>query len=320
MAVEKTQASAPPFQPRLQPRPVAVRGFAAALDEHLASAAPPAPGGSGASLPGSLPGNLPGSAPTSCAPPASTASPPSFAAAPALPRRLPGSAPISCAPPASTASGASNVTTRLGAEVVRGVIDRGAAPRQSAETVSPGAVAASDPSQFSPADEAALSAWSAALKPKAAKAPPPPERPLRTGVKEPTLTDAPSQVAQAVSATPESLAGTATAQIGKRYATGGENPKQGFDCSGLTSYVYGKGGVELPRNSREQFRQGVPVKREELRKGDLVFFGKKGVHHVGIYLEDGKFIHSASSGKSVRISSLDEPVWQSQYAGARRVL
>lgn len=119
---------------------------------------------------------------------------------------------------------------------------------------------------------------------------------------------------------PESLIKTASAQLGKRYSFGGESPRQGFDCSGLSSYVYSRNGMDLPRSSREQYSQGAPVERDKLRKGDLVFFGRKGVNHVGIYLDDGKFIHAASSGGTVKVGDLDDPLWNKLYAGARRVL
>jgi cell wall-associated NlpC family hydrolase len=164
--------------------------------------------------------------------------------------------------------------------------------------------------RFSAQDEAALKAWAMAVK-----APPHPALPAKPSPPLP-LNLPPSLAAADVSA----LALTAKAQLGKRYVMGGESPRQGFDCSGLTSYVYARSGVELSRNSREQFRQGQAVKRENLRQGDLVFFGKKGVHHVGIYMGDGKFVHAASSGGAVTTGSLDDPVWSSSYAGARRVL
>jgi len=118
----------------------------------------------------------------------------------------------------------------------------------------------------------------------------------------------------------ESLIKTASAQLGKRYSFGGESPRQGFDCSGLSSYVYSRNGLDLPRSSREQYSQGAPVERDKLRKGDLVFFGRKGVNHVGIYLDDGKFIHAASAGGAVKVGDLDDPLWNKLYAGARRVL
>ena len=77
--------------------------------------------------------------------------------------------------------------------------------------------------------------------------------------------------------------------------------KQGIDCSGLTCIIYlEKFGIILPRTAREQAGEGVQIKRSELASGDLVFFktGKRS-YHVGIYIEDGKFLHvSTSSGRN----------------------
>jgi len=113
---------------------------------------------------------------------------------------------------------------------------------------------------------------------------------------------------------------TASTQIGRPYRSGGCDPSTGFDCSGFTTWVFNKYGIHLPRSSREQFQTGTTVAKNKLRKGDLVFFrSKRGINHVGIYLENGKFIHSASHGKSVTISHLEEDYWRTHYAGGRRV-
>ncbi|GFK95025.1 Murein DD-endopeptidase MepH [Fundidesulfovibrio magnetotacticus] len=118
----------------------------------------------------------------------------------------------------------------------------------------------------------------------------------------------------------QQLVALAFSQIGTLYRPGGVEPGTGFDCSGFTTWVYGKLGVNLPRSSREQFQEGKVIPKSQLKKGDLVFFGnKKRITHVGIYLEDNKFIHSSSSGDTVKISSLDEPTWERKYTGARRV-
>ncbi|MDK2804105.1 MAG: peptidoglycan DL-endopeptidase CwlO [Peptostreptococcaceae bacterium] len=87
--------------------------------------------------------------------------------------------------------------------------------------------------------------------------------------------------------------------IGVPYKWGGTTPK-GFDCSGFTQYVFRKAGVSLPRTSAAQGKVGTKVSRSELRAGDLVMFPG----HVGIYIGSGKFIHSPSPGKSVRIDDL----------------
>lgn len=118
----------------------------------------------------------------------------------------------------------------------------------------------------------------------------------------------------------ERMLRTASAQIGTPYRSGGCNPNTGFDCSGFTTWVFNRYGIHLPRSSREQFRTGTTVAKNNLRKGDLVFFrSKRGISHVGIYLENGKFIHSASHGKTVTISRLDNDYWRTHYAGGRRV-
>jgi len=199
------------------------------------------------------------------------------------------------------------------AQVARKTHDHGHA-QASRQASTPGhaktSATATASSQFTPDEEAALRIWAQAVNPL--------PHPRVQHAKAPSLDDKPSVVAASVSGAPDSLTETAAALIGKRYVAGGDSPRQGFDCSGLTSYVYSKNGLELPRNSREQFQQGTPVARQDLRKGDLVFFGKKGVHHVGIYAGDGNFIHAAS-GK-VHVSSLDGPVWGKLYAGARRMM
>lgn len=112
----------------------------------------------------------------------------------------------------------------------------------------------------------------------------------------------------------------AYSQIGTLYHSGGVEPATGFDCSGFTSWVFNKIGINLPRSSSQQFQEGKVIAKSQLRKGDLVFFGnKKRITHVGIYLENNMFIHSSSSGDTVKISSLDDPTWERRYTGARRI-
>ena len=107
-----------------------------------------------------------------------------------------------------------------------------------------------------------------------------------------------------------------------RYRRGGRNPESGFDCSGFVSYVFLHSiGLKLPATSAAQFVSGIKVARRDMRSGDLVFFrtsGKKRISHVGIYLDDGRFIHAPSTGKVVRIDSLDETYWAKRFAGAKR--
>lgn len=103
--------------------------------------------------------------------------------------------------------------------------------------------------------------------------------------------------------------------IGVPYVWGGSSP-QGFDCSGLVRYVYGRFGINLPHSSYADFDLGERVSRWALKPGDLVFFS--GVGHVGLYVGNGRFIHAPHSGTSVQISTLAS--YGSSYDGARRVV
>jgi cell wall-associated NlpC family hydrolase len=107
-----------------------------------------------------------------------------------------------------------------------------------------------------------------------------------------------------------------------RYVRGGHDPATGFDCSGFVRYVFAHAiGMQLPNNSASQFLAGLKVKRADMKPGDLVFFrthGKRNISHVGIYISNGRFIHSPSAGKSVEISSLEESYWAKRFAGAKR--
>ena len=100
--------------------------------------------------------------------------------------------------------------------------------------------------------------------------------------------------------------------LGVPYVWGGASPS-GFDCSGLTMYVYAQVGVSLPHSSYAQYGMGVAVSQSQLQPGDLVFF--YGLGHVGIYIGGGQYIHAPHTGDVVKISSLG-----SGYVGARRIL
>jgi cell wall-associated NlpC family hydrolase len=110
--------------------------------------------------------------------------------------------------------------------------------------------------------------------------------------------------------------GVAMQYLGTPYVWGGSSPG-GFDCSGFVMYVYSQIGVSLPHNAAAQFGYGVPVSRDQLEPGDLVFFD--GLGHVGIYIGGGQFIHSPHTGDVVKISSLDESWYASTFVGARRL-
>jgi cell wall-associated NlpC family hydrolase len=112
------------------------------------------------------------------------------------------------------------------------------------------------------------------------------------------------------------VVGIAMRYLGVPYVWGGASPS-GFDCSGLVMYVYAQVGVSLPHYTGAQWNVGVPVSRDQLEPGDLVFFD--GLGHVGIYIGGGQFIHAPHTGTVVQISSLSG--WYADtYVGARRIL
>lgn len=123
---------------------------------------------------------------------------------------------------------------------------------------------------------------------------------------------------------------TAMKYIGTRYRMGSSGPKT-FDCSGFTSYVFGKLGVSIKRTSREQFSQGEEIlSLKDLKKGDLVFFGHRGgrgkpISHVGIVTdvdaETGSFNFIHASRRGVIVDKYpDAAYYQKRYVSACRIL
>ena len=106
---------------------------------------------------------------------------------------------------------------------------------------------------------------------------------------------------------------------GTPYRLGG-NTAKGIDCSGLVKTIYkSEFGLDLPRSTGDQIREGRKIKSKELQTGDLVFFktGRRSMH-VGIYMGGNRFLH-ASTSSGVMISGLQEQYWKTRYLEARRL-
>ncbi len=117
----------------------------------------------------------------------------------------------------------------------------------------------------------------------------------------------------------DKAADTAVTLLGKPYKFKGDTPA-GFDCSGLVRYSYLTAGMDIPHGTSALVRQTHPVSSRDIRKGDLLFFtqlGKK-YSHVGIYVSDNRFVHAPSSGKSVRMDSIEDAYWKKHFLDARR--
>ncbi len=114
---------------------------------------------------------------------------------------------------------------------------------------------------------------------------------------------------------------TALKYIGTPYVRAGEAPERGFDCSGFTKYVFSEScGFALPRSSYEQAKAGVKIGKEALQAGDLLVFREPRRLHMGLYLGEGKFIHSPNRRGAVRVESLESGHFRKTFREGRRVL
>ncbi len=116
------------------------------------------------------------------------------------------------------------------------------------------------------------------------------------------------------------IARSAYNYVGSRYVRGGTSPK-GFDCSGLTSYLYKQAGIKIPRTSGSQYKSGTKVGYASLQPGDLVFFnrgGKSSISHVGMFVGKDTFIHASTPSSGVRKDKLSSWKKRGRYVGAAR--
>jgi cell wall-associated NlpC family hydrolase len=135
----------------------------------------------------------------------------------------------------------------------------------------------------------------------------------------------PSRILQGIN---DSIIATATEAMGRPYTYGGTGEDgEGFDCSGLIQYSYAKHGIQLPRRSTDQAREGRKIDRrlKLLSPADILTFSNHGgkVSHVGLYIGDGRFIHSATRGVQISVLSPDDPYgrwWYKRWVGVRRIV
>ena len=138
------------------------------------------------------------------------------------------------------------------------------------------------------------------------------------------LMDRIGQVRSRISNTTSELVVTAMGFLGVPYRRGGNSAESGgFDCSGFVKAMYEQTvGLVLPRRAEQQAAATQAVDKQDLQPGDLVFFNtmRRAFSHVGIYVGEGKFIHSPKPGAEVRVESLSAGYWQRRFDGGRRVL
>ena len=118
------------------------------------------------------------------------------------------------------------------------------------------------------------------------------------------------------------LVSRAMKYLGTPYRNGGTSPSTGFDCSGFVYYLYGAVfGQSIPRMPDGMAREGTPVARSDLKRGDIVFFGYRGTFtHVGIYAGNDQFVHATHRGSPVMVTPLDSDYYRERYMTAVRLV
>lgn len=131
-----------------------------------------------------------------------------------------------------------------------------------------------------------------------------------------------TQVRHSVGEKASELVFNAMGFLGVPYRRGGNTAESGFDCSGFVKAMYSQTvGLILPRKAEQQAAATQKIDRADLQPGDLVFFNtmRRAFSHVGIYIGDGKFIHSPKPGSEVRVEDMGISYWNRRFDGARRV-
>jgi cell wall-associated NlpC family hydrolase len=166
-------------------------------------------------------------------------------------------------------------------------------------------------------------------EPGRARGPPAADLPITsTGAGAGSAVDAGSDAGRRPASLREAVIATAREAMGRPYSWGGTGENgTGFDCSGLIQHAYGAHGISLPRVSTDQAREGraVSKKAASLVPGDLLTFSNRGgpVSHVGLYIGNGRFIHSASRGVQISELSGEDPYgrwWYARWVGVRRII
>jgi hypothetical protein len=149
-----------------------------------------------------------------------------------------------------------------------------------------------------------------------------PDEDVERFLSEEGITQKVIQLRQSVSDQANALVINAMGFLGVPYHRGGTNSTTGFDCSGFVRAMFEQSiGILLPHRARDQAQVTQNVSVEELKPGDLVFYNtmRSAFSHVGIYVGDGKFIHSPKTGESIRIEDMRQAYWARRFNGARRV-
>ena len=152
--------------------------------------------------------------------------------------------------------------------------------------------------------------------------PPPAEDALETLLAEKGLLGAIGGVGSKVGNQASDLVATTLGFLGVPYRSGGATLETGFDCSGFVKSMFAQAmGLVLPRSAAQQAAATEKIEFSELKPGDLVFFNtmRRTFSHVGIYVGNGKFIHSPKPGGEVRIEDMQTSYWARRFDGARRV-